>query len=66
MATTTIRSKGKKPITFKRCGLHNSLNVPCGSKIPAEKIQAALNGDFGPKARAQAAFYKNVLKKKKK
>lgn len=57
----TIKTPGKKPISFKPGGLHASVGVPAGQKIPAAKMQAALAGDYGPKAAAQARFAKNVL-----
>lgn len=56
-----ISSPGKKPITFEKGGLHKSLNVPDGEKIPADKKAAALSGSYGAKAKAQALFAKNVL-----
>lgn len=61
--TVVIRKKGKKPIKFKKGGLHRSLNVPEGQKIPASKLRAALAGKYGPKAKKQAMLYVNVLKK---
>jgi hypothetical protein len=65
MATkkVTISAPGKKPITFNKGGLHRSLNVPAGKPIPAAKRQAALAGKYGPKAKKQAQFAKNVLKR---
>jgi hypothetical protein len=59
--TQTIKSAGKKPITFERGGLHRSLGVPQGEKIPAKKVAAAAKGTYGPKAQKQAQFAKNVL-----
>lgn len=63
MATRKIppQKKGQKPITFKEGGLHKSLGVPQGKKIPASKMQAALGGAYGAKAKKQAQFAKNVL-----
>jgi len=61
VAKRTIRAKGKKPITFEEGGLHRSLGVPVGKKIPAGMMQGALAGRFGPKAAKQARFAKNVL-----
>ena len=52
--TVTIRKKGKKPISFKEGGLHRSLGVPEGEKIPEGKKRAALAGRYGPKAKKQA------------
>jgi hypothetical protein len=57
----TIKAPGKKPITFAKGGLHQSLGVPQGQPIPAAKMQQALAGKAGPKAKAQAQFAKNVL-----
>lgn len=57
----TIKSPGKKPITFPKGGLHQSLGVPAGQPIPAAKMQQALSGKAGPKAKQQAEFAKNVL-----
>lgn len=56
-----LRKKGKKPISFKKGGLHKSLGVPQGKKIPASKLKAALAGKYGPKAKKQAMLDKNVL-----
>jgi len=61
--TITPTKAGQKPITFKEGGLHASTHTPAGQKIPASKIAAASAGKYGPKAKKQAAFYKNVLKK---
>jgi len=57
----TIKSPGKKPISFEKGGLHKSTGTPAGQKIPAAKMQAALSGELGPKAAAQARFAQNVL-----
>lgn len=59
--TETIRKKGKKPITFHPGGLHASTHTPKGQPIPASKVKAALAGSYGPKAKKQAQFKKNVL-----
>lgn len=64
--TTTMRAAGKKPITFKKGGLHASTGTPAGQKIPAAKMAAALSGRLGPKAKKQAQFAKNVLAKGRK
>jgi hypothetical protein len=64
MAMETIPAKnGYKKLTFKKIGLHQSLGIPPTEKIPAEKMQAALDGQYGAKAKAQAEFAKNVLTK---
>jgi hypothetical protein len=60
--TQTIKSPGKTPVTFEKGGLHKSLGVPQGQPIPAAKMQAALAGKAGPKARQQAEFAQNMLK----
>lgn len=57
----TVEAPGKKPIKFKPGGLHESLDVPQGKKIPAAKRIAALKGKFGAKAKKQANFARNVL-----
>jgi hypothetical protein len=51
----------QKPLKFHKGGLHTSLNVPQGDKIPSSKFQAALSGKYGGKAKKQADFKKNVL-----
>lgn len=58
----TIKAPGKKPISFKKGGLHQSLGVPQGQPIPAAKMQQALAGKAGPVAQKQAQFAQNVLK----
>ena len=55
------KKAGQKPIKFTPGGLHRSTNTPAGQKIPAKKRAAALRGDYGPKAKRQAQFAKNVL-----
>lgn len=63
MKTEILPAKdGNKPITFHKNGLHQSLGVPAGTKIPAAKRSAALQGKFGKTALKQALFAKNVLK----
>lgn len=57
----TIKAPGKKSITFKKGGLHQSLKVPMGQKIPAAKMAGALKGEYGATAQKQAEFAKNVL-----
>lgn len=58
----TIHKEGEKPLHFKAGGLHASTHTPAGEKIPAAKREAALRGAYGPKAKKQAMFAKNVLK----
>jgi hypothetical protein len=60
--TTTIRGKGKKPISFSKGGLHRSTNTPEGERIPASKMAAAKRGDYGAKAKKQASFATGMLK----
>lgn len=59
--TTTIKSPGKAPVSFKEGGLHRSLGVPEGQTIPPAKMAAAAAGDYGPKAKAQAALAQGML-----
>lgn len=59
----TIHKAGKKPISFHAGGLHASTHTPAGHKIPSSKLHKALEGGYGPKAKKQAEFAKNVLKK---
>ena len=60
--TVVMKAPGKKPIKFKEGGLHRSTGTPQDKKIPAAKMQKALSGGYGPKAKKQAMFAKNVLK----
>ncbi len=62
----TIHSGNKKPISFTPGALHKNLHVKAGEKIPATKMQKALSGAAGPKARREALFAKNVLTGKRK
>jgi hypothetical protein len=59
----TISSPGKKPVTFQKGGLHRSLGVPQGQKIPAAKMAAAKAGKFGPTAQKQANLATGLLAK---
>jgi hypothetical protein len=59
--TLKPKKKGQKPITFTSGGLHKSTGTPAGKKIPASKVNAALSGGLGAKAKKQALFKKNVL-----
>jgi hypothetical protein len=59
--TTTIKTgKGSPNITFKKGGLHKSLNVPADETIPPDKLAAALAGKHGPKAQKQANLAKTL------
>jgi hypothetical protein len=60
--TQTIKSPGKAPVSFRKGGLHESLGVPQGQKIPAAKMAAAKAGKYGPKAKQQANFAQGMLK----
>jgi len=61
MITLKPTKKDQKPIKFHEGGLHESLGVPMGEKIPEWKMRAALAGKYGPKAKKQAMFAKKVL-----
>ena len=62
MAKTTIKGgKGKKPVTFNKGGLHRSLGVPQGEKIPPAKMAAAKAGKYGPLAKKQANMATGML-----
>lgn len=52
---------GQKPVTFKKGGLHQSLGVPQGQKIPAAKMAAAKAGKYGTLAKKQANFASGML-----
>ncbi len=60
--TIMPKKSGQKKLKFKVGGLHASTHTPPGDKIPESKREAALEGDYGPKAKKQAIFAKNVLK----
>lgn len=60
--TQVIKAKGKKPIAFKKGGLHQQLDVPQGEKIPASKMAAAKEGRYGKLAKKRAIFATGVLK----
>lgn len=53
--------KGTKSVTFQKGGLHRSVGVPEGQKIPASKMAAAKAGKFGPKAKKQANMATGML-----
>lgn len=60
--TQTISGgQGKKPVTFKKGGLHESLGVPADKPIPPGKMAKAKAGDYGPKAKKQADFAAGML-----
>ena len=62
MARVTISGGGgQRPVSFQKGGLHRSLGVPEGQKIPAAKMAAAKAGRYGPKAKKQANFATGML-----
>lgn len=61
MAKATIKSPGRKPVSFTKGGLHKSTGTPQGQKIPAAKMAAAAAGKLGPKAKKQAVMAKGML-----
>jgi len=63
MAKTTMRAKGKKPVSFSKGGLHRSTNTPEGETIPESKVSAAAAGEYGPKAKRQANMARGMLAK---
>lgn len=58
---TISGGKGQKPVTFNKGGLHRSLGVPEGEKIPASKMAAAKAGKYGKKAVKQANMATGML-----
>lgn len=52
----------RKPLKFKKGGLHRSTGTPAGKKISASKHRAARSGAYGKKAQRQELFFENVLK----
>lgn len=54
--------KGQKAVSFQKGGLHRSVGVPEGQKIPASKMAAAKAGKYGAKAQKQADFAEGMLK----
>lgn len=60
--TETLPAQNGNPaIKFKRGGLHTATSTPQGKPIPAAKKRKALAGGYGPKAKKEAQFAKNVL-----
>ena len=58
----TIKGKGsQKPVSFSKGGLHRSVGVPEGQRIPASKLAAAKAGEYGPKAKKQANMASGML-----
>jgi hypothetical protein len=54
-------------ISFMKGGLHESLGVPEGQQMPPAKVNAALAGKYGPKAKRQAQLAQTLegMNKKK-
>jgi hypothetical protein len=48
--------------TIQKGGLHRSVGVPQGQKIPAAKLAAAKAGKYGPLAKKQAQFASSLAK----
>ena len=61
--TMKPRKKGQKKVTFTKGGLHKSLGVPMGEKIPAGMMSAAASGKYGPRAMKQAHMAMGMLAK---
>lgn len=59
--TIAPTKKGQKKITFTKGGEHTSTGTPAGKPISAKKHAEAAAGKFGPKAKKQEQFKKNVL-----
>ena len=62
--TTTVSSSFGG--TMQKGGLHKSVGVPMGQKIPASKLAAAKAGRYGPKAKKQANMASSLAKIRKK
>lgn len=62
--TTTVKSPFGG--TMQKGGLHKSVGVPQGQKIPASKLAAAKAGKYGPKAKKQANMASSLAKIRKK
>ena len=60
--TVTISKKGKKPVKFKKGGLHRTTGTPAGEKIPASKMKRALAGGYGKLGKKQAIMAEGMLK----
>ena len=65
-AKKMIKAPGRKPVKFTPGGLHKSLGVPEGQKIPQAKIDAAIKGEYGPLAKKQAVLARGLLAKGRK
>ena len=47
MTKKVLRKKGKKPITFQEGGLHRSLGIPQGEKIPMSLVRKLIRAEVG-------------------
>ena len=65
METLKKSKPNQHTIKFHKGGLHQSLGVKQGKKIPSALMQAAIEGRKGAKAKKEAMFAKNVLTGKK-
>jgi len=63
--TTTVKSPFGSG-TMQKGGLHKSVGVPAGQKIPASKLAAAKAGKYGPKAKKQAQMASSLAKIRRK
>lgn len=61
METLKKSNSSQKTIKFHKGGLHQTLGVKQGQKIPENLMEAALAGRKGKKAKKEAIFAKNVL-----
>jgi hypothetical protein len=61
-AVKTVRVKNPFGGTMQKGGLHKSLGVPLGQKIPAAKLAAAKAGKYGARAKKQAQFAGSLAK----
>jgi hypothetical protein len=60
---TAMKAKAGKPaVKMTPGGLHKSLGVPQGQKIPPAKMAAAAAGKHGPLAKKQAVMAQGMLK----
>jgi len=47
MAKKVLRKRGKKPIKFEEGGLHRSLGIPQGEKIPMSLVRKLIRAEVG-------------------
>jgi len=67
LPTVTLKktNPSQKTIHFHKGGLHQTLGVPQGQKIPSNLMESAIAGRKGAKAKKEAQFAKNVLTRRK-